>query len=108
MKLKMLNDAGIALWDVAQLAYRPGSMDSNMKGEKPNDIEALLRSYPAIRAIAFNGRKAEHLYRKHFQLMPNINYYSLPSTSPANAGYGFEMLYNEWSVVAPYVKRKSL
>ncbi len=82
----MLLDAGIALWDVCGECEREGSLDSNICHEKPNRIDELLRRYPSIRAIAFNGQGAARLYRKHFG--PPASEYGpliLPSTSPAHA-----------------------
>ncbi len=82
----MLLNAGIALWDVCGECEREGSLDSNICHEKPNRIDELLRRYPSIRAIAFNGQGAARLYRKHFG--PPASEYGpliLPSTSPAHA-----------------------
>ena len=45
----------IALWDVAGSGFRPGSLDSNLKLERPNDIPALLARCPGIRRIGCNG-----------------------------------------------------
>ncbi|MFQ8827065.1 MAG: DNA-deoxyinosine glycosylase [Alistipes sp.] len=81
----MLLDAGIALWDVCGECEREGSLDSNICHEKPNRIDELLRRYPSIRAIAFNGQGAARLQKT---LRPaGIEYgpLILPSTSPAHA-----------------------
>ena len=76
----------IALWDVCGECEREGSLDSNICHEKPNRIDELLRSYPSIRAIAFNGQGAARLYRKHFgPLASEYGPLILPSTSPAHA-----------------------
>ena len=83
---RALLDAGIALWDVCGECEREGSLDSNICHEKPNRIDELLRSYPSIRAIAFNGQGAARLYRKHFgPLASEYGPLILPSTSPAHA-----------------------
>lgn len=86
LRKAMLLDAGIALWDVCGECEREGSLDSNICHEKPNRIDELLRSYPSIRAIAFNGQGAARLYRKHFgPLASEYGPLILPSTSPAHA-----------------------
>jgi len=86
LRKAMLLDAGIALWDVCGECEREGSLDSNICHEKPNRINELLRSYPSIRAIAFNGQGAARLYRKHFgPLASEYGPLILPSTSPAHA-----------------------
>ena len=85
LRKAMLLDAGIALWDVCGECEREGSLDSNICHEKPNRIDELLRSYPSIRAIAFNGQGAARLYRKHFgPLASEYGPLILPSTSPAD------------------------
>ena len=86
----------IILWDVAHSAYRDGSLDSAIFEEEPNHIEALLEKFPSIELIIFNGKKAEQMFNRFFKPKEHINYIVLPSTSPANAGYRFERLYQLW------------
>lgn len=57
-KKECLCKARIALWDVFQTCERKGSLDSDIKKPTQNDIEALLREYPLIKKIIFNGAKA--------------------------------------------------
>ena len=86
----------LALWDVAHSAIRKGSMDVEMKDEKPNKIDELLTEYPTIEKVLFNGKKAEQLFFKNFEQKTHINYISLPSTSPANAQYSLDRLIEIW------------
>lgn len=86
----------LALWDVAYSAIRKGSMDIEMKDEKPNKIDELLTEYPTIEKILFNGKKSEQLFFKNFEQKTHINYISLPSTSPANAQYSLDRLIVIW------------
>lgn len=95
-KREMLLRNGIALWDVAHQAFRPGSMDSDIRDEKPNDIPALAASLPHLHTIAFNGKTAERLYDKYFPRTANLRYLSLPSTSPANATFSLDRLCEYW------------
>ena len=90
---------GIALWDVCHKAIRPGSLDSNIKEEIPNAIEALLNQHPSIDTIAFNGKKAAELYKKHLPEFQNITYLTLLSSSPANAMYSFEQKLENWKEI---------
>jgi len=62
----LLKKRRIALWDIAQSCSRPGSLDSDMRAVRPNDIPALLRAHPDIRAVAFNGQTARKLYDRFF------------------------------------------
>ena len=48
----------IALWDVAQSAIRPGSLDSAIREAIPNDIPGLLQNCPGIGKGAAYGTTA--------------------------------------------------
>ena len=96
-KKEFLFKYNIGLWDVAHSAYREGSMDSNIKKERPNDIENLLESHESIRVIGFNGKKAEKMFYKSFKEKTHLRYVPLPSTSPANMAINFEEMCRRWS-----------
>jgi hypoxanthine-DNA glycosylase len=98
-KKQMLLRHNIALWDVCQSCIRKGSLDSDIKDVVPNTIDVLIKKYPTIKTIAFNGKKAEALYNKHFGHLKHINYLSLPSTSPANASILMDRKLEAWSVL---------
>lgn len=95
-KLKLLETMRIGLWDVAGEARRAGSLDSNITDAVPNPVVELIDAHPTLIAVGFNGRKAESLYDRHFQRRPAIRYFSLPSTSPANAGFSESRLVEIW------------
>ena len=78
-KVNCLKKNHVALWDVFSFCEREGSADSNIQGEKLNDIEGLLKQYPHIKKIVFNGQKAAKSYT------PCIAYAIAESTSNANA-----------------------
>lgn len=98
-KMELLYQNHIALWDVAQQAIRKGSMDSDIKNAVPNEIRELLKRNPGIKIIGFNGKKAEALFDKFFEREKGMTYWSLPSTSPANAGITFDALCGQWAVL---------
>ena len=107
----ILQQAGIALWDVLQHCERAGSLDADIvvSSEVPNDIPGLLIQYPLIRLIAFNGRKAEKTFGKHIlpQLaaskLENLTLLSLPSTSPANASIPKTEKLKRWLEIKKYL-----
>ena len=85
-----LKTAGIAVWDVLHSAARRGSLDAaiDMQSAAPNDFRALFAAHRHIELIAFNGAKAEQLYRRFVAVqpgMPAIRSIRLPSSSPAYA-----------------------
>ena len=106
-RLSLLKKHHIALWDVIHSCYREGSLDSAIKAEQPNDLKTLLREHPQIRAIAFNGGKAFHSYKKHFGLDEDsgLVYMPLPSTSPMRGKHVKTLpeKMEAWSVLKKYL-----
>lgn len=95
-KIALLLKHDIALWDVLQHCVRPGSLDSSITDEAPNDFQSFLGAHPSITHIFFNGQKARASFKKWIEPTLEPNRYvleTLPSTSPANASW-------------PYVKKR--
>lgn len=86
---RMLLTNSIALWDIVFTCERKGSLDSNIKNEKTND----LYSIPQIKEmkIFINGQTATKLFKKYY---PELEYISLPSTSSANVRFDIEKWYS--------------
>jgi TDG/mug DNA glycosylase family protein len=84
---QMLQRNGIALWDVLESAERIGSPDSAIRNPTANSFEKLFDLFRNIEAIAFNGQKAQALFRRYV-LKPRIvmearfAMFELPSSSP--------------------------
>ena len=84
-----LRKRGIAVWDVLASCERKGSSDSKIRSPKPNDIAGFVRRHPELRLVAFNGKKAEDLFWRLCDDLPEgVEAVWLPSTSPANARPG--------------------
>jgi TDG/mug DNA glycosylase family protein len=105
-RLKVLTDRGIALWDVLDSCYRPGSLDSAIddRTAKTNNFEILFRDHCTITHVFFNGKKAANLFAK--RILPTIEdeqvaktFVTLPSTSPALASMTYEEKLDQWAVV---------
>ncbi|MDR0695037.1 MAG: DNA-deoxyinosine glycosylase [Prevotellaceae bacterium] len=95
-KKQLLQKAKIGIWDIVHQADREGSLDSAIKNETPNDLKRFIAKHPQLRVIGFNGKKAEQLFDRYFTRKPGIKYISLPSTSPANAGFSVENICTVW------------
>jgi hypoxanthine-DNA glycosylase len=95
-KKSLLLKTHIGLWDLAHHAVRKGSLDSMITKEVPNDLEGFIAKHKKLKLIGFNGKKSEALFDKYFKRKEGIRYILLPSTSPANAGIGFEKICEEW------------
>jgi hypoxanthine-DNA glycosylase len=100
-RCRQLTENGIALWDVLMSSYRPGSMDSDisLSEARPNDFSSFFREHGSIRLIAFNGRKAEQLYKRFvvpLDIASDVQRIVLPSTSPAYASLSFSRKLEIW------------
>lgn len=103
-RLRCLETAGIALWDVLQCCEREGSLDTRIDAStiRPNDFPGFLAAHPQITRIFFNGAMAETSFRRHVlkSLPPRqLAYLRLPSTSPANAAFSFARRLEAWRSV---------
>ena len=98
-KKKLLLENKIAVWDVVKEAKRKGSLDTNIVGEIPNDLNWFIENHKKLKIIAFNGSKSQKLFDKYFQRKPHLTYLHLPSTSPANANYNFARLLESWKAI---------
>lgn len=94
-KKKILLENNIAIWDVIKSCKIVGSSDASIKEPIINDINELIKT-TNISCIYFNGNKAYDIYMRYFVNKPNIPHEVLPSTSPANAVWSFEKLYDYW------------
>lgn len=99
-KLQLLKKNKIGLWDTIKSCDRGGSLDSAIKNIVPNKLKLLCEKHSEIKIIAFNGKSAEKYYEKHIGKVKNITYYSLPSTSPANARMNFATKLEKWSILS--------
>jgi hypoxanthine-DNA glycosylase len=105
-RVATLKKCRIALWDVCASAERAGSLDSSIikATVRPNDFVTFLSRHRSIRSVYFNGGRAEALYSElvlprlpvRFQ---QLEYVSLPSTSPAHAGITLAAKLRRWSSV---------
>lgn len=112
-RLAILLENGVALWDVIESAQRQSSLDSDIKAAAPQDLHAMLPALPALRAIAFNGKKASALGRRILHARGDwlqdggsdpIRLLDLPSSSAANTQC-FDDKAAAWSALAPYARR---
>ena len=96
---------GVAVWDVLKSCTRTSSLDHDIVEASivVNEFGDFFRKHPQIRAICFNGAKAEASYKRH--VLPRISGLGpaqmcrLPSTSPANASISYERKRNAWQAL---------
>ncbi len=105
-RLEGLKKNKVALWDVAHRCVRRGSLDASIETATvvPNDFVALFWDCPHIRHVFFNGQKAADLYRQLVvpalpEDMQQLEYTTLPSTSPANASIPAAIKHQRWQAI---------
>lgn len=97
-KKNMILRHNIAMWDVIYSCEIEGSADSTIKNVVPNDLSVILEN-TKIEKIFVNGKKAEAMYKKYTEKKTGIKAIVLPSTSPANAAWSEDRLYEEWKKI---------
>jgi len=103
LRLQKLVANHIALWDVIETCHRPGSLDSAISedGMTTNDFKSFFEQHPQVTQVYFNGQKAASLYKKKVlpDLISQLKYHVLPSTSPAHASKSYATKLEAWSVI---------
>ena len=78
----------IALGTVMKItqSVRAGTLKRQLT---PNDFEGLLKKYPTVKTIVFNGDKAFQLFKRNVSLkdFPDIKTIKMPITSPSRGRY---------------------
>lgn len=95
-KIKILNENKIGLWDVLAFCERKGSLDIHIKNQIENDFISLFKELPSINKIVFNGKESHKYFLRKFGQLDGIEYFVMPSTSPANT-MSFEKKLEIWS-----------
>lgn len=88
----------LALWDSIQSCVITGSSDSSVKDVVPNDLSVII-SNSRVTQIFCNGALSHKMYMKYIYPQTKIEAVKLPSTSPANAAYSIERLYEQWNIL---------
>ncbi len=96
-RLNLIKEYNIALWDVLEFCERVGSLDSNIKNEKPNNFELFYTKYPNIKYVFFSSKNAAAYYERYVGRKSHIVYEILPSPSGANATKSFNEKLDIWS-----------
>ena len=90
-KEECLKKNHIALWDTLKLCKREGSLDGTISEEIFNDIDGLLKKYPSILRIVYNGKRPTEYY-----VSKDIESVIALSTSPSNRQYSDEKRIISW------------
>ncbi len=99
---KHLLQRGIALWDTIASCEIIGSSDSSIRNATPTDLGRILETAD-IRMVFCNGGTSYKLYRKWQYKRYGYEAGLLPSTSPANAAWSMDRLYESWRQILDYL-----
>jgi len=103
-RLVRLAERRVGLWDVIASAAREGSLDQAIRNAEHNRVEHLLRDFPHLRAIAFNGSTAARIGRALIGSQPlGIQLLDLPSSSAANTR-PFVKKAEAWALLAQFLQ----
>ncbi len=103
-RLAALLKHGVGLWDVVGRARRTGSLDGAIREVTPNPLAAFTVTLPALRAVAFNGLKADAIGRKQLPADFAPAVISLPSSSPAHT-MAFARKAEAWAMLRAFSNR---
>ncbi|MBK5720768.1 DNA-deoxyinosine glycosylase [Dysgonomonas sp. Marseille-P4677] len=106
-KNALLIENNIAIWDVLESCEGKGSLDTNIRNEKPNNFEKFYKKHPQIKHIFFTSKKAEEFYRRYVGFDENRTFITLPSPSPANATMKLSEKIEKWKILLEVVKSYS-
>lgn len=88
----------LALWDSIKSCTITGSSDSSVKDVVPNDLSVIFNN-SRVNRVFCNGALSHKMYMKYIFPQTKIKAVKLPSTSPANAAFSLDRLYEHWSVI---------
>ena len=97
-KSKLILKHNLALWDSIKTCTITGSADSSVKDVVPNDLSVILNG-SRVTEIYCNGALSYKMYMKYIFPTTQTEAVKLPSTSPANAAYSIERLYESWKII---------
>ena len=106
-RLDMILAHGIGLWDSVRSARRSGSLDSAMRDVEGADLPTLIACLPKLQAVAFNGKASERVGKPQIADL-QVDFLSLPSSSPAYAAMPLATKQECWLRLKDYLARDFL
>jgi hypoxanthine-DNA glycosylase len=93
LRLPVLLEHGVGLWDVLQKCERAGALDSHIRNAVNNDFRKVTRVARGLKRVCFNGKTAGRFE----PVFAEAGYETLvlPSSSPAYT-VGFEKKLKVW------------
>ena len=96
----------LAMWDVLAACKIEGAADSTIRDAVPNDFTQIFES-ARIHDVFCTGKTAYELWKKYctnkYEQRYNLTAHCLPSTSPANAQWKLEKLFEEYKTITLFL-----
>ncbi len=109
-RLAVVNRHRVGIWDVLYQCRRTGSLDSKIEAATivVNDFAGFFTEHPDLRAIVFNGSRAEAEFRKRVlssvkDVMNQVEMIRMVSTSPAMAAMNYQQKREAWRTILTYL-----
>lgn len=101
-RISLLLEHHIALWDILESCEREGNVDSKIYNPKYNDIVDILKRFPNIEKVCFNGSLAHSYFNKYMNetgtlLSNKLKIEEFYSTSPSSQVNSFYIL-KQWLI----------
>lgn len=92
----------IALWDTIEECDIVGSSDASIRNIVPVDIQLVLKTADITR-IYCNGSTSYDLFMRYLEPVCGRTSVKLPSTSPANATWNPDRLFEVWKQIKVFL-----
>lgn len=89
---------GIAIWDTIYSCDITGSSDSSIRNVVPTDLKSIIEG-SQISRIFCNGSSSGRCFGRYQEKSLGRKATVLPSTSPANAAWNLDRLYEVWKTI---------
>lgn len=99
---RLLLEHNVAIWDTIASCEIIGSADSSIRNATATDLGRIFDAAD-IRMVFCNGGTSYKLYQKWQYQQWGREAILLPSTSPANAAWSMDRLYDTWKQVLNFL-----
>jgi TDG/mug DNA glycosylase family protein len=102
VRLNILSDCRITLFDTIKSCVRPGSADTDIRDKVPHDFKKFFKKHRSVDHIFFDGGMAFDTFGR--LILPTLKQVDfvltpLPSTSARNARMTYKQKLSAWSIV---------
>ncbi|MGI6766412.1 MAG: DNA-deoxyinosine glycosylase [Lentihominibacter sp.] len=88
----------LAVYDAIYQCDIIGSSDASIQNVVPSDLSSIFKEAD-IEQVICNGGTAYRYYQKYQEHKTGFKAIQLPSTSPANARFSMDDLYDRWKII---------